>query len=61
MDFLENKFKKHGGNIKLGSYSTRKSIVNPKNVLCDSRFDYINVSPKIFSKTSHVGKVNFEK
>ena len=61
MDYFDSRYKKHGGNIKLGKYSTRKSIVDPKNILCDSRFDNIDVSPRIFSKSSYTGKVNFAK
>jgi len=61
MDYFDNKFKKHGGKIDIGKYSTRRSIVDPKNILCDSRFDNIDVSPRIFSKSTYTGKVNFEK
>ena len=58
-DFYDNKFKKYGGNVRIGKFSTRKSIVDPKNILCDSRFDKIDVSPKIFSKSSYTAKLNF--
>jgi hypothetical protein len=61
MDHFDSRYKSHGGNIHLGKYSTRRSIVDPKNVLCDSRFDNIDVSPKIFSKSTYTGKVNFAK
>ena len=61
LDYFDSKYKKHGGNIAIGKYSTRRSIVDPKNILCEARFDNIDVSPRIFSKSSYTGKVSFEK